>query len=97
MLMAVNAPAADLPTIVSRIPRHPVQSSALVSVGYSKRLHVLEVEFTNGAVYRYIEVPRSFYRGLMSADSKARFYHANIKRKFRSVRVRLRTKEKSGN
>ena len=78
-LVAASAIAAEPPAIVSRIPRQPVQSTALASVGYSKRLHVLEIEFTNGAAYRYADVPRSIYRGLMSAESKARFYHANIK------------------
>jgi hypothetical protein len=95
--MAANALAADPPAIVSRIPRYPVQSSALASVGYSKRLRVLEVEFTNGAVYRYVGVPRRLYHDLMSAESKARFYHANIKKKFRSVRVRSHMKENSRN
>lgn len=97
VLLAANATAADPPAIVSRIPRQPVQSTALASVGYSKRLHVIEIEFTNGAVYRYADVPRSIYHGLMSAESKARFYHANIKRKFRSVRVRPRIKGPSRN
>ena len=97
VLVGANAAPADPPAIVSRIPRQPVQSTALASVGYSKRLHVLEIEFTNGAVYRYADVPRSIYRGLMSAESKARFYNANIKRKFRSMRVRPRTKKPSRN
>ena len=97
MLMAANATAADPPAIVSRIPRQPVQSAALVSVGYSKRLHAIEIEFTNGAVYRYADVPRSVYHDLMSAESKARFYHANIKGKFRSMRVRPRTEVPSRN
>jgi hypothetical protein len=75
--------------IVSRILRHPVESSAIAKVGYSKRHHILEIEFINGAVYRYLDVPAMVmvYRGLMAAESKARFYDSNIKRHYRSVVV----------
>ena len=34
-----------------------VRSSALRSVGYDQEQRVLEIEFTNGAVYRYFDVP----------------------------------------
>jgi KTSC domain len=74
--------------IVSRLKRAAVQSSALASVGYSKRLHVLEIEFRNGAIYRYLNVGPAIYRGLMSAPSKARFYDKIIRRKYRSLHVR---------
>jgi KTSC domain len=79
--------------IVSRIPRQPVVSTALASVGYSKRLHVLEIEFANGAIYRYADVPPSVYRDLLSAASKARYYDTNIKGNYPSVLVRSRSKE----
>ena len=78
---------------VSHIPREPVQSSAIAKVGYSKRRHVLEIEFVNGAVYRYLDVPGTVYRDLMSAESKARFYDSNIRKHYRSVLVRPRQKE----
>lgn len=102
LIAAANAALSDpattkSPAIVSRIPREPVHSTALASVGYSKRLQILELEFANGAVYRYVDVPRSIYHGLMSAESKTRFYHASIKRKFRSTRVRPRTQHGPGN
>jgi len=79
--------------ITSRIPRQSVQSSAIAKVGYSKRRHILEIEFANGAVYRYLDVPVMVYRDLMSAESKARFYDSNIRRHYRSVLVRQRQKE----
>lgn len=82
--------SSDSTGIVSRIKREPVQSTALASVGYSRRLHALEIEFKNGAIYRYLEVDRSTYDGLMSAPSKTRFYHEKIRSKYRSLRVRRR-------
>jgi hypothetical protein len=83
--------------IVSHIPREPVHSTAIGKVGYSKRRHVLEIEFVNGAIYRYLDVPFSVYRDLISAKSKARFYDFNIKGKYRSARVQPRIKDKSAN
>jgi hypothetical protein len=83
--------------IISHIPRQRVDSTAIARVGYSKRRHILEIEFANGAVYRYLDVPSSIYRDLMSAESKARFYDFNIKGKYRSVHVWPQIKDKSAN
>ncbi|HKP92408.1 MAG TPA: KTSC domain-containing protein [Chthoniobacterales bacterium] len=80
--------AAEPAGIVSRIKRAPVESSALAAVGYSRRIRALEIEFRNGAIYRYFDVPPSIYRALLVAPSKARFYDHNIRHKFRSTHVR---------
>jgi hypothetical protein len=82
--------APDSRGIISHIKRDAVQSTALAAVGYSKRLRALEIEFRNGAVYRYLNVDPTIHHALMVAPSKARFYHENIRRKFRSVHVRRR-------
>jgi hypothetical protein len=87
----------DSAKIVSHIPRQPVQSTAIAAIGYSKRRHILEIEFVNGAIYRYLDVPPSVYRDLMSAESKARFYDFNIKKKYRSVRIRSYWKDEQHN
>lgn len=76
--------------IVSRIKRLQVESTALAAVGYSRRLCALEIEFRNGAIYRYLDVAPSVYKGLLTAGSKARFYDDNIRRKYRSLHVRRR-------
>lgn len=81
----------DPRAIVSRMKREPVHSTALASVGYSRRLHALEIEFRNGAIYRYLNVDPAIYRELMSAPSKTRFYDEKIRRKYRSLRVRRRS------
>ena len=84
--------AAEEARIVSRIKRVPIESKALAAVGYSKRLRALELEFRNGAVYRYLEVSPGVHTALMDAPSKARFYHENIRGKYRSLHVRPRRK-----
>lgn len=83
--------------IISHIPRQPVDSTAIAKIGYSKRRHILEIEFVNGAVYRYLDVPPAVYRDLMSAESKARFYDSSIRRHYHSVLVRPRQKEQATN
>jgi hypothetical protein len=93
--VAVVARAEPSPTsnpIVSHIPRQHVESTAIAAVGYSKRRHILEIEFVNGAIYRYFDVPSAVHRELMSAESKARFYDSNIRRHYRSIPVRSRQK-----
>jgi len=81
--------------VTSHIPRASVVSKGIASIGYSKRLHILEIEFVNGAVYRYLQVAPSVHRDLMSADSKARYYDTNIKGNYSSVRVRRRVKQEA--
>lgn len=74
--------------ITSHIRRQPVQSTAIAKIGYSKRRHILEIEFVNGAVYRYLDVPPAIYQGLMSAGSKAQFYDFNVKGHYQSIAIR---------
>jgi KTSC domain len=83
-------PTSERIAIVSRIKRVPVESTALAGVGYSKRLRALEIEFRNGAIYRYLEVEPAVYEALLNARSKARFYDENIRRKYRSLHVKPR-------
>ena len=90
-----NAASATRSAITSHIPRESVASKGIASIGYSKRRHILEIQFVNGAVYRYLQVAPSVHRDLMAADSKARYYDANIKGNYPSVRVRPRVKQES--
>jgi KTSC domain len=69
------------------VRRKPLISTALAAAGYNKRHHVLEIEFCNGAIYRYLEVPPSTYRKLLAANSKTRYYDSEIKGRYRSVRL----------
>ena len=55
--------------------RQPVSSSNLRSVGYDPETKTLEVEFQNGSVYQYFNVPNNVYRELMAAPSHGRYFH----------------------
>jgi hypothetical protein len=92
-LQAAPAPAPKPSAIVSRIKRVPVDSSAIATVGYSKSIRALEIEFRNGAIYRYLDVSQKVYEALLSAHSKARFYDDNIRHQYRSLHVRRRIPE----
>lgn len=71
----------------SRIKREAVTSTNVASVGYSRHLRALEIEFTRGAIYRFFGVPVTVYRGLVAAESKGRFIAEKIRGKYRFVRV----------
>ena len=89
LLLFMQASAA-LPeeAVLSRIKRVPVVSTNVASIGYSRSLRALEIEFTRGAIYRFLDVPRSVYYKLLAADSKGHFIAENIRGRYRFVRVR---------
>ncbi len=66
--------------------RIPVSSSNIASIGYDSGAQVLEVEFHNGSLYQYSEVPDWEYEGFMAAASKGAYLHSNIK-KYPCVRL----------
>lgn len=72
---------------VRALDRTPVESSSLASVGYDAGERLLELEFKNGGVYRYREVPREIFDGLMAANSKGHYFLEKIRGKFDYERV----------
>lgn len=66
--------------------RTPITSSVLSSVAYSDHA-VLEVEFRNGALYRYFAVPRSVFAALLAADSKGSWFNRHVRNRFRYQRL----------
>jgi hypothetical protein len=67
--------------------REPVQSSDLKSVGYETATRILTIEFNSGGIYDYLEVPSSIHEGLMHASSKGKYFHQNIKDRYKFRRV----------
>jgi len=70
---------------VNRIP--VVLSSNVASVGYDPKTQTLEVEFHNGTVYQYFDVPQSVYDAFMSAESKGGFLKSSIKGVYRFAKL----------
>ena len=63
----------------------PVSSSNISSIGYEGS--TLHIRFHSGGLYSYYNVPLSVYNGLMSAGSKGRYFHANIKGRYGDTRI----------
>lgn len=59
--------------------RIPVESSHLTAIAYDAEQKVLEIEFKDGSVYQYAEVPNYIYTGLLYAKSHGQFFHDHIK------------------
>ena len=59
--------------------RNTVASSNLASVGYDSHTQTLEIEFLNGSVYQYYNVPVTIHEELMRAGSKGKFFHQYIR------------------
>jgi hypothetical protein len=67
--------------------RLPVSSSVLRSVGYDHLTATLEIEFQNGFIYEYRDVPPDIHAELMSATSKGQYFDAAIRKFFACQRV----------
>ena len=67
--------------------RTPVTSSNVAAVGYDPNTMTLEVEFRNGAVYQYFDVPETVYHDLVSASSVGRYLNQNIKASYRYAQI----------
>jgi hypothetical protein len=70
-----------------RMRREKVDSTTLQSVGYESKGQVLEVEFCSGARYRYFEVSAEEHQGLLSAESKGRYFNLHIRDQYRFERL----------
>lgn len=66
-----------------------VVSDMMSSVGYDSSTAVLEVEFRNGYVYEYFDVPRDHYDALLAAPSKGRYFNASLRGKFHHRRLKI--------
>ena len=67
--------------------RYSVVSSNISAVGYDEQFETLEVEFLNGSIYQYYNVPRNLYEQLMQAGSKGRFLNTYIKNAYPYSRI----------
>ena len=59
-----------------------VTSSAMSKLSYHSGMSVLQVEFHDGTVYRYLDAPIHAYRELLRADSKGGHLNRHIRNVF---------------
>jgi hypothetical protein len=58
--------------------RTPLASQAIVSAGYDPQAKILELEFRNGRIYRYLGVPPGVYEFLLRTPSKGGYVNRMI-------------------
>lgn len=59
--------------------RAPISSNGIRSVGYDPDSEIMEIEYADGVVYRYLMVPQFTYRALMAAPDPGAFAESHIK------------------
>ncbi|RKN83482.1 helicase HerA-like domain-containing protein [Ulvibacterium marinum] len=67
--------------------RKSVSSSNIQSIGYDSSSETLEVEFLNGGIYQYFDIPEQVFEKLMGAGSHGKYLANNIKGKYRYSKV----------
>lgn len=67
--------------------REIVSSSNIASIGYDNDSQTLEIEFLNGSLYQYFDIPERVHDGLMGADSHGKYLARYIKGHYRYSKV----------
>jgi len=68
--------------------RISVESSMMLSIGYDENDAVLEIEFkSNGQVWQYYDVPEYVFQNMMGSESVGKYFHSDIKGKYKEARV----------
>lgn len=56
---------------------------------YNPATQTFEIEFSNGSIYKYQDVPADLYQGLITAPSQGQYFNEHIKEKYAFDQVRL--------
>ena len=67
--------------------RTGLNSSNIASAGYDDASQTLEIEFHNGGIYQYFDVPRTIFDQLVTAASPGGYFHQQIRGVFRYART----------
>ncbi|HVE69242.1 MAG TPA: KTSC domain-containing protein [Solirubrobacteraceae bacterium] len=76
-LVLITAQKGSRRLISAVVDRVPVESKTACSIGYEDA--TLEIEFTNGSVYRCFDVPERVHEELMVAGSHGKFFNQRIR------------------
>jgi len=60
-----------------------VNSSSVASIGYDSISSTLEIEYSNGSIYQYFDVPESIHIELMGSASMGKAVNTLIKQNYR--------------
>lgn len=77
---------SDVPDIDVYIDLHPVDSTAISSIGYDEEYSILAIEFRESQeLWYYYGVPKDVYEALENADSIGGYYNDYIKGTYKSI------------
>lgn len=68
----------------------PVDSSVIATVAYDDMQRRLYIRFTTSGMYVFHDVPPATHEAFMQADSKGRYFNAEIRDTFRYTRLDAR-------
>lgn len=64
-----------------------IDSSNIYRVSYDEAETLLEVEFHNGGIYQYLDVPNYIWEEFKQADSKGKYLNSSIKGMYRFIKI----------
>lgn len=67
--------------------RTAVSSSNIKSVGFDPSNNIVEIEFSDGSIYQYFDVPEATYQSLVGAPSVGKYFHQEIRGTYRFARL----------
>lgn len=59
--------------------RREIVSSMILSAGHDTKESILEIEFSDGEIWQYFDVPEAEWKRFIRSDSKGRAYKRTIK------------------
>jgi hypothetical protein len=65
----------------------PVESASFKSVGHDPGTLTLEIEFHNGNIYQYFDVPQPVHEEFMRSPSLGKFFGSQIKGQYRYAKL----------
>lgn len=65
----------------------PVTSSTISRIRWDPQSLILEIEFHNGRIYQYFDVPEAVFQALRNAPSVGTYFSQNVKGAFRFART----------
>jgi hypothetical protein len=65
----------------------PIDSSNIKYAGYNKEFKQLRIQFTNGGIFQYKDIPDDIYNELKNAESYGSYFSKNIRNVFKCVKI----------
>lgn len=82
----IPVPEMGIPVDGKQSKKFP-DSTNVFCVEYDFQAKVLQVEFANGGVYRYADVPVEIWRNIQRADSAGKVIAAEVRGKYQSKKI----------